>query len=234
MRLFRPDLMIVQSLCTKQMFAIRGFNTKLLPLSGINSKKFSPASADFKYNLRKKYNINFNDFVLLHVGHIKSGRNIAIFKELKIKYNDISIIIVGSTSTQVDEDLLRELVSIGCIVYTKYFEDIEELYQLSDCYVFPTIDKLNSILLPLSILEAMSCNLPVVSTKFGILQEYFKEGEGLSFVDDDAQIISKVNLQRKRMNGISTREKIEIFSWEAIADNLEQVYYDIISGRIDD
>ena len=64
--------------------------------------------------------------------------------------------------------------------------NIEEVYALSDCYVFPTppMNKINSIEIPLSVLEAMACNLSVITTKFGALPKVFEEGDGLIFVDD--------------------------------------------------
>ena len=234
MCLVKPDLMIVQSKSVQHMFVTRGFKTELLPLSGINIEKFYPINSISKYRLREKYYINLNSYIILHVGHIKPGRNIYVLKRIQDECSNVQIIIVGSTTTQLDVNLLNDLIASGCIVYTNYIENIEDLYQLSDCYLFPTIDKLNSILLPLSVLEAMACNLPVISMRFGCLPEYFMEGNGLIFVESDDQMIIQAKRLREEKADVSTREKVQKLSWEIIAKDLERIYYKLYSERNDD
>lgn len=45
------------------------------------------------------------------------------------------------------------------------------MYQLSDLYIFPVIFEGGCIGIPLSILEARACGIPVMSTEFGGLKE---------------------------------------------------------------
>jgi len=59
----------------------------------------------------------------------------------------------------------------------RYIKKIEEIYQLSDCYIFPITFEGGGISILLSVLEAMACNLPVVTTKFGGLPAIFKGGD---------------------------------------------------------
>ena len=227
-RLFKPDLMIVQSKSTEKIFAKRGFKTILLPLSGVDVKKFRPVKENTKYKLREKYGVNADRFVVLHIGHIKEGRNLQILKKIQTKNNNVQVVIVGSTSTEIEKKIYRELVDGGCIVITKYIHNIEEIYQLSDCYVFPTVNKLNSIELPLSVLEAMACNLPVVSTKFGALPEYFTEGNGLIFVKNCDQILEIVSNLRETNKDVDTRKKVIHFSWENISKKLVKIYEELL------
>ena len=228
--LFRPDLMIVQSKSSEKIFAKRGFKTILLPLSGVDIKKFRPVKDSVKYKLREKYNIDVDKFVVLHVGHIKEGRNVQILKKVQIKNSDIQVVIVGSTSTRIEEKIYRELINNGCVVIREYINGIEELYQLSDCYIFPTTNKFNCIELPLSVLEAMACNLPVISTKFRALPEFFTEGEGLIFVDTYNQIFNEI-IKLKNINNkdeINTRRKVKPFSWNHIIQKLNNIYERLI------
>ena len=62
---------------------------------------------------------------------------------------------------------------------TEYITHLEEIYALSDCYVFPTTDRRYCVEMPLSVLEAMSCNLPMLTTRFGALPGVFEEASGL-------------------------------------------------------
>lgn len=226
--LFKPDLMLVQSGNTEKMFRDKKFNTKFFPLSGVETARFTPASENTKNTLREKYNINKDAFVVLHVGHIKEGRNIQILKNVQEEKGN-QVIIVGSTSAGLEASLHQDLKKNGCIVFSDYVENINEIYALSDCYIFPVIDRYNSIEMPLSVLEAMACGIPVITTRFGALPQIFKEGDGLFFVENETDI--KIVLQKIKKNNfeIRTREKVLLFSWENIAKRLEEIYYNGLS-----
>ncbi len=222
--LFKPDLMLVQSRNTEKMFRDKKFNTKFFPLSGVETERFTPVSENTKNTLREKYNINKDAFVVLHVGHIKEGRNIQILKKVQEEKGN-QVIIVGSTSAGLEASLHQDLKKNGCILFSDYVENINEIYALSDCYIFPVIDRYNSIEMPLSVLEAMACGIPVITTRFGALPQIFNEGDGLFFVENETDI--KIILQKIKKNNfeIRTREKVLLYSWENIAKRLEEIYY---------
>ena len=164
----------------------------------------------------------------MHVGSIQKDRNILIFNQMN-QDEDNQVIIIGSTTRAMEQDVYQNLKNSGCLVWRTYLENVEELYALADCYIFPTIGKLNSIEMPLSVMEAMSCNLPVISTRYGALTRVFSEGQGLYFAerDDDFTYLLK---QVKSDNGeVKTREKVLPYSWENIAQRLEAIYDEILS-----
>lgn len=216
----RPDLILVQESMSKQLFESIGYKTKLIH-NGVDINKFSPVDNEEKIALRKKYGIDQNKFVLLHVGHLSRVRNLQIFESLQ--RNDQQVVIVGSTYLGEDIDLYKSLTEKGCIVYKGYCKNVNELYALADCYIFP-VDKGNSIFMPLSVLEAMSCNLPVISTKFEGLINAFSNGGGLFFEDDVKYYPEILSDIRKGVLEITTREKVSKYSWENIAEELTGCY----------
>jgi glycosyltransferase involved in cell wall biosynthesis len=138
---------------------------------------------------------------------------------------------VSSTSTPVDcpkdVSLQRELEAKGIIVIDKYIECIEEIYQLSDCYVFPVTFEGGCIGIPLSVLEAMACNLPVVTTKFGGLPKLFREENAFIFVKGREEFIEKVSLAKNSSN-IKTRKMVKQFTWDKIAESIMEVYDEVL------
>ena len=124
--------------------------------------------------------------------------------------------------------MLRILKDAGCIVWTNYFPNLEEIYALSDCYVFPTINRRACIETPLSVLEAMACNLPVITTKFGALPRMFKEGEGLFFIKSEREVSKIIEILKNNNLKIKTREKILPYSWEVIGKRLIKIYSELI------
>jgi glycosyltransferase involved in cell wall biosynthesis len=99
---------------------------------------------------------------------------------------------------------------------------------MADCYLFPVRNDTASIDLPLSVLEAMSCNLPVITTRFGGLDEIFDEGEGLFFLDDDNQLKKNVEIVREGLVDIETRKKVMALSWEKVGRTLDGIYERIV------
>jgi glycosyltransferase involved in cell wall biosynthesis len=226
----KPDLILTQSNETEKIFTDLGCNTDFLP-SGVDTKKFVPVSEDIKEGLRRKYGIEKEKFVILHVGSIKEGRGVKMFKALQTKEDQV--VIIGNRFTGIEKQLYQSIIESGCEVWTKYFDRIEEIYALSDCYVFPTLPatKSNAIEMPLSVLEAISCNLPVITTKFGALPRVFEESDGLIFVDKEEEFIDAVEKTKKIDTNIKTREKVLPYSWKNVIKRLEEIYEKLVEDK---
>ena len=217
----RPDLVLVQSVESEKFFRKFACRTDFLP-NGVDTNKFLPATHYEKLRLRKKYEIPLNKIVVLHVGPIRSRRNILVLKELQ-QY-DMQVIIVGRKTDKIDYYLLNDLREAGCIIWTDFIKNIEEIYALSDCYVFPVVERKSAIEIPLSVLEAMSCNLPVVTTRFGALTRIFDEGNGLFYTDRNSEFKEKVCQIAKKETEVWTRSKVMKLSWSEVGRRLVEIY----------
>ena len=222
--LFRPDLLLVQAEDSEKMFHSRGFRTRFLP-NGVDTERFVPVSRPTKERLRERYGIENDKFVILHVGSLKPGRNLQPVRRLQ--RGDTQVLIVGRPSENGDSRLTQELRARGCIVWPNYVPHMEEIYALSDCYVFPTTNRRYCVEMPLSVLEAMSCNLPVITTWFGALPRVFEEGDGFVFVDSDERLLEEA--RRAKLGSHSrTREKVLPYSWRNVVSSLEAIYERIL------
>ena len=225
--LLKPDLILTQSDETERLFLRLGFKTAFLP-NGVDVGRFVPVSEEVKLKLRGKYGIDENKFVVLHIGHITRVRNLEIFREIQKRDNN-QVIIIGSPSVRMEKKVFIGLEREGCLVLRTRVKSIEELYGLSDCYVFPTLKKEGCIELPISIMEAMACNLPVVSTPFGALPGVFSEGDGLIFADNDADIIDRLEMIKDGGMEVKTRDKVMPYTWDRVAKSLEGIYSNLAS-----
>lgn len=212
----KPDLIFVQSPRMLKRLSDFGSRVECIP-TGVDLGRFCPVGTKRKIELKKKYGMSLNKYVILHVGHINRNRNIQILKELQSEENQI--LIVGSTKTSQDRVLISELTAKGVNVIVNYLGNIEEVYQLSDCYVFPIISEMASIEIPLSVLEAMACNLPVITTKYGGLPSIFMEAEGLFYFKGFRDLACKIE-QAKKMKFFATRKLVEPYSWEEITQEM--------------
>jgi glycosyltransferase involved in cell wall biosynthesis len=211
--LVRPDLILTASRRDQQELAGMGCTAQFIPL-GVDLEKFVPATPGRKTELRAKYGVGREQFVALHVGHLSRGRNIRALEQ--VQEGGHQVLIAVSTFFAHDRSLMGDLEARGVRFATQYSDHIEELYQLADCYLFPVLSERACIGQPLSVLEAMACNLPVVTTRFGGLPDLFpREERGLLYVDGTSQMPAKVSYLRQAFRNASpgTRALVEPYSW---------------------
>lgn len=216
----KPDIILTQSLESERVFQELGFRTAFLP-NGVDIERFKPHSIEEKEQLREKYGFDKNAFIVLHVGPVIRKRNLEALGELHDEKTNV--LIMGREP--YDRRLCSELRNKGVRVITDYIEKIEEIYAFSDCYVFPT-DPSNreaSIEMPLSVLEAMACNLPVISTRFGALPMVFNEEPELIFIKSYENLTEKIEGIRNSYF-IKNREVITPFSWYSVAQKMDGIY----------
>jgi len=215
-KLIKPDLVVTFSEIDYQHFSKIGIKS-ILSKTGVDIQKFTPVSVLQKKELRKKYELTEIEQVVLHVGHINKNRNISVFK--LIKNAGYTAIIAGSTSTESDKLLLDELRKSEIRVMNTFITGIEEIYQLSDVYVFPVINDHSAIEFPLSVLEAMACNLPVVTTPFGSLKDHFTNTGCFAFYSNNEELLEKI----RYVSGSECNNRdliISDFSWEIVFKSL--------------
>ena len=215
----QPDLLLVQSESTRALLEHMGCKVAALP-PGIDTSRFKQVDALERRRLRLRFGFSEDAFVVLHVGHLNRGRNVQALARVQqeMPLPDTQVVVIGSTSTPHDAGLIAELSNAGVRVVGDYLADIAQLYQLSDCYVFPVSSKTSSIDVPLSVLEAMACNLPVVTTQFGGLASLFQGGPGLSYVQDTDEIPEAVRMCASRPS--RTREMVAPYDWSGTAARL--------------
>ena len=220
----KPDVVLVQSLFSQQLFSKLGFETCFLP-NGVDVERFQPCSQQNKAGYREKFGLKKDAFIMLHVGPIKRGRNLELLS--KLATNDELPLVVGRTYRGIDWTLYSELQQ-NCRILTEYMSNIEEIYGLSDSYVFSTQNRENCIETPLSVLEAMSCNLPVVTTRFGSLPRMLNEGSGLFFVESFNEFSASLARIKEASVTVRTREKVLPYSWDNIIQRLNEIYESFI------
>ena len=215
-RLLKPDLLFFLRNSDKDSFLKKYLKVRILQ-PAVDTSKFYPVTKKEKEKLRSKYNISDDKTLVLHVGHIKVDRNIECLLNVQ-KIDNVQVLIVGSTSMGKDSLLKNRLTEAGIQVIDETIPDVSEVYKMSDIYVFPVIRRTSAIDMPLSVIEALACNLPVITTRFDGLVDFFKEDFGFRYFDTTEELITLIR-SIDRVD-VHNSKKIENFTWDRFTNEI--------------
>lgn len=177
---------------------------------------------EFDRSLKKKWNNNFVFLVVSRLVKIKNVDNIIrAFSKIYKDFPEARLVIVGDGPLQVKlKSLIQELGLSGQVDFFGWQQDVVEYYRNADCYILFS----SSEGYGLSIIEALSYQLPVITTKVGIATQVVKDGEnGLLVKQKDIQSLAdmmrlvQVNRElladlkkntRKYLTSLPTRDEV--------------------------
>lgn len=141
----------------------------------------------------------------------------------------IEIVYTKGLRTKNSLSELPNLKSIGSIP----FSQMPEVYQSADILLFPTVREG----LPLAVIEAMACGLPVVATNCSSLPELIIEGKGgylckLGNVDEFAERINELASSlslRCEMGEFNRAQVEERFTFRRMVDDYRNLFEQLLS-----
>jgi glycosyltransferase involved in cell wall biosynthesis len=155
---------------------------KMIPNS-VDTYRFCPVNFREKQELRRKLGLSAKDTIVIFTGRLVSYKGLPLllraWQVIQAKHHNISLLLVGSGGLDIHnceaelkmfvvENDLQESVSFTGDVY-----NVHEYLQASDIFVFPTEREAFGI----SLIEAMACGLPVVSTAAGGVKDVINHRE---------------------------------------------------------
>lgn len=227
----------------KQKYRLYHKNIEVFPSGGINEKIFKPISELNGYKL-DNYNLSVRDKYIGFVGRIDCGKGWDIFLDsLKVLKNQGNLkgkaLIVGNGNQYGDmqerikkNHLQKDVICIDVVPQPL----LAQIYNLMEVFCFPTMRKGES--LGLVGLEAMACEVPVIGSNIGGLNDYLKDGfNGFSFETGNPNDLARKIMQFEKLdensvldlkrNALSTAKKYS-------KDNIEKKLINIFNenGRV--
>lgn len=147
----------------------------------IDTKQYRPIEEKEKIKLRKKYSIAPNDTVISFVGRLTEEKGIdKLLEAVKLIEPNVKVIVTGSLmhNMEVVDEYQKKIFNLSKelgdkIVFTGYISHkiVQEVYQIADIAVLPSVWEEPA---GLTMVEAASCGIPVITTNSGGIPEYMK------------------------------------------------------------
>lgn len=184
--------------------SFRAKSTEYIPGVGIDLDKFSDISCD-REKKRIELGLQNDDIMLLSVGELNKNKNheMVIRALARIKNAKVHYVIVGQGCLYEKLINLAEKVRVSEKVHLLgYRNDVAEIYQAADVFVFPSKREGLSV----ALMEAMASGLPIVCSKVRGNIDLITSDTNLFDVNDKKTL--ELSLQ-KEIKTVSEREYIK-------------------------
>lgn len=199
--------------------------SKLIALAnGVDTTMFSPVSLLQKVELKKKFGFSLDKKVVLFVGRFVPKKG--FHKLFEARDSAYQIVFAGGDSVSKSDETT---VFLGKMSQA----DLVPVYQAADIFVLPSEGEG----FPLSIQEAMSSGLPIITTNDCGYVRYNFDKEKLMLLDDTQPaalkkaILSLVhnNNVLQTMGAYSRSYVVANFDWQVVISQLENLYNDCLT-----
>ena len=208
--------------------------------NGIDFEKLSILkSEDKKKELKRSLGVKENCRVIGNVSRLTfdKGQKYLILAAPRVleKYPEAKFLIIGDGELREKlTELTRELNIRDSVIFAGSRDDVPDLLSIMDIFVFPTFNEAMGI----SVLEAMAAGKPIVATDDAAIPEIIQDGkEGLLVHPGDRDALARAILRLLddpgsiREMGAFAKERVKIFSDEAMVRRIEKVYDELLKKK---
>ncbi len=144
-----------------------------------------------RQNIRKKHLITEEELILIYSGRLIQSKGVKfVLQAMKNLVSQVKIKLFIAGDGPEKGELIRYTENNKLKPYVEFLGNIEqkelvEYYNTSDVFVIPSISNLGNIEgTPMSLLEAMSCGLAIISTSSGGLGQLLSNYENAILVEE--------------------------------------------------
>lgn len=221
------DLLVMPADNISELYYWNRIDTKrvIVPL-GVDAKEFRPPRSKGKQ--KERAGLDRDAYVIGYHGRIAHEKDLKTLLRAYTRFRrsnpDVKthLLVVGDGLREIRDVLEREGVTV-----TGFVEEPAPLLQAMDVYVMPSTTETTC----LSVLEAMSTGLPVVSTPVGYVRDYITDAKnGYFFPERGEYELSRkleelLDKNQREKIGRKARESItKRFSWDETRKQILDVF----------
>jgi glycosyltransferase involved in cell wall biosynthesis len=181
-----------------------------------------------------------NSFNILFLARVEKEKGIyealEAYRLLKQRYPFVSLMVAGDGSELPGAVRYACAQKLPDISFSGHVEHAAkyEIFQNADAYLLPSYNEG----LPISVLEAMACGLPVITRAVGGLRDFFRDGE-MGFITESrnpevfASLICRLIRNPALCSSISRLNRTyarDQFTGPRVAASLERIYRSVLAS----
>ena len=205
--------------------------------NGVNTKQFKPLSKEEQRKWMENYfRVEFgSDLNIINVGRLSREKGIQyLIKSLKYLSPATKLFLVGDGPEKkglekiVEKlELEKQVIFMGKIAHEK----LPEVLNAMDVFVLPAVSMEG---FSNSMLEAMACGLPVITTPIGAGAEVIKEEIGAVVEPKKPKKLADAIIRCSNLDGKRIREYVEEnFSFNVVADLVYDLYSQLCGKEVE-
>ena len=219
--------------------------------NGVDATRFSPASAEERWALRRRLNLPLERPLILFVGVISPDKQPHVLLDAWLRLQSdpalaSTLVFVGATDPTLFElggrliDQLRATVAASGfadrVVFVPPTNQVQDYFRAADMYVMPSVREG----MPIALLEAMACGLPAVASRLpgstdtmiepGVNGLLVPPGDVAAFADGLARLLSNPD-EAARLGAAARRTVEDRYTMERVADMWLDAYHHVLANR---
>lgn len=193
------------------------------------------------FDIREKYNIPSQDYIITSVGELTKSKNNILIIEAMSKLNNINVTYIICGTGPEEYELKKKVTELGLegkVIFAGYVNNVPKVLMQADCFVFPSFREG----LPVAVMEAMAVGLPIIASKIRGITDLIEHGKGGYLVngfkpEEYANAIKMMFSGKVGKDGLSmhvcrqqmgawNREKIKKFTLPIVDAKMRKIYKD--------
>ena len=199
-----------------------------VPGVGIDVSKFENVCIEKKAK-RREIGVPENAFLLISIGELSIRKNHKVVIQALKQIDDPNVHYIIGGIGPLESELKKYTEELGIsdqVHFLGFRTDVAELYKVSDVFCFPSIQEG----LPVALMEAMACGLPVVCSKIrgnvDLVGEQFEflvgPKDAAGFQKSIEKLIKSPELRSKI--GEENQLQVKNFETKVVLENMKKIY----------
>lgn len=201
---------------------------------GMDLSKFVEATPEEKQGVRQLLGLGENDFYAISVAQLIKRKNHMVLIQAveKLKNPHFHLFICGDGKQEVElKEKAKELGIKNQIHFLGFRKDVYKLCSAADLFLFASLQEG----LPVAIMEAMGCGLPIVASKIRGNIDLIDDGKGGYLiepmdVDGFVRAITHIMEDKEKLKEMKqyNLDKVQKYGIEAVVEQMAEIYKSVM------
>ena len=201
---------------------------------GLDLKKFVEAMPEEKQEVRRVFGLQNEDIFAISVAQLIKRKNHIVLIQAVAKLNNPHFHLFICGDGVQETELKTKALELGVenqIHFLGFRKDVYKISSAADLFLFASLQEG----LPVAIMEAMACGLPIVASKVRGNSDLIDQGKGGYLVnpmdvDGFVKAIHKITDNKEKLEKMKkyNLKKIQKYSIDAVMDQMVELYREMM------